>query len=439
MAKRRRPFRLVRVSCKGQPGHRPVTAPTPPDTGRTRHSTLASLALARLATRSQSIRVLSYEELMSHKTWHLSTGAKKRHPTGHSHHACSIICCVGHSAFSTSARRSLGVRNYSLRTFRAFIIYNPDFSFPFLSTLSPLHSTPLSIMSPKTPWITKEQFLSQDAVRLGQLVLRIDNPAQDFHIPRVPGFSESDYISTEIEALHDTLERTKGSAYNLFLTKLFSTTFTQRVETTAIITAPVCKTYQLKNSGDYFSGVCRSRAAREWLERAFKRRESVFLVVGKKTMTDAVVMQRTNSSQTVHTGVETPSAPISGPSPRRAIGLTVPIGVSLEMGVGHSGQGHFDCTTTFMVPGERVYAVQFRKVELSWFSGYDVDKSSLEQGNRWKVYLGGRRGTRSAASEGGQERTLCAQLQESPEIFDWEGDRESFVCGDSVEEMLLVK
>jgi hypothetical protein len=77
----------------------------------------------------------------------------------------------------------------------------------------------------------KERFLSQDAVRLGQLVLSIDTPTQDFHIPRVPGFSESEYISTEaealddIEALYDTIERTKDSSYNRRLTKLLPATF----------------------------------------------------------------------------------------------------------------------------------------------------------------------------------------------------------------------
>jgi hypothetical protein len=38
-----------------------------------------------------------------------------------------------------------------------------------------------------------------------------------------------------------------------------------------------------------------------------------------------------------------------------------------------------------------------------------------------------------------KSRTLCAQLQEAPELFNWDGDREWFVCCETIQEMSLVK
>jgi hypothetical protein len=75
-------------------------------------------------------------------------------------------------------------------------------------------------------------------------------------------------------------------------------------------------------------------------------------------MTDAVVTQRTHRSHFI-------SAPSSS---RSTTGLTSPIGENLEMGVGGSEQGYYGDyhpgPACFSVFEEKVYAAQFRKIEL---------------------------------------------------------------------------
>jgi hypothetical protein len=36
--------------------------------------------------------------------------------------------------------------------------------------------------------------------------------------------------------------------------------------------------------------------------------------------------------------------------------------------------------------GEQIHAVQYRKVRFRWFSSRDLDRATLEKGNRWKVH-----------------------------------------------------
>jgi hypothetical protein len=38
------------------------------------------------------------------------------------------------------------------------------------------------------------------------------------------------------------------------------------------------------------------------------------------------------------------------------------------------------------VPGETVYAIQYRRIRFKWYSGNDLDKSNLDKKAVWKIY-----------------------------------------------------
>ncbi|KAF8541803.1 hypothetical protein BDD12DRAFT_803398 [Trichophaea hybrida] len=127
--------------------------------------------------------------------------------------------------------------------------------------------------------------------------------------------------------------------------------------------------------------MCQTNSARGWLEHAIRIRKNrdVYLVVGINTLTDAKVMQIQQQSKTSKGDVEIPI--------RQIVGTW--IGVMGKGGIGIGGCRTFDCrkAAEFVVPGQQVYAVQYRRVEFVWYSSRDINKAFLEDGNCWKVYV----------------------------------------------------
>lgn len=265
-------------------------------------------------------------------------------------------------------------------------------------------------------WIANG-LLAQNAAGLGRFVLNIEYPEQDFYSPSSAKITEENASSVELETFRETLTRTEGSKFHTFLTKLFSTIYSTREESTTEIESAVCKTYQLLNSGEFFRNECGVDAARKWLERAIKRRRDVYLTVGIKTLTNTHISVGQRRSTGLGGDVE---LPITQPAPT---------GI-MDSGVGGIRSKQTGQATNFMAPGEHVYAVQYRKIEFSWFSSRSIEKASLEHGNRWKIYLGGR------GDEEDEEDVVDAEVQDYPERDDLEGDCEVFGFGD--EEILYI-
>jgi hypothetical protein len=189
------------------------------------------------------------------------------------------------------------------------------------------------------------------------------------------------------------------------------------------VQSAICKTYQLKNSGDFFRTICKTNEAREWLEAAIESNRDVYLVVGIKTLTDAKVTQSLQRSKTDRGDIEIPIGQI-------ATATTGFVG-SGGIGVGGSHKYKFEKTAAFVVPGEQVYAVQYRRIEFAWYSSRHIDKAFLEGGNRWKVYVSSSRG-----GDNEYDDIIDAELEDGLEKSDLENDCEFVVLGD--EEILFI-
>ncbi|KAK6513474.1 hypothetical protein TWF281_005098 [Arthrobotrys megalospora] len=59
----------------------------------------------------------------------------------------------------------------------------------------------------------------------------------------------------------------------------------------------------------------------------------------------------------------------------------------LDVGGGVSKVEEHEVRTSFLAPGEMIYAVQYRKVEFSWFLSRDIDKATLRN-SRWVLNIG---------------------------------------------------
>jgi hypothetical protein len=150
-------------------------------------------------------------------------------------------------------------------------------------------------------WISRT-FVARDAVQLDHLVLNTENPERDFYSP---GQLSPDRIAcVQLVSFLDSVSRCEGSRFHSFLTQLVSMSFGVQHELKTVVESAVYKTYKLKNSRDFFREMCQSQGAREWIERAIRRRKGVYIVVGIKTLTDAKVNLR--KTRTTQTAIEIP-------------------------------------------------------------------------------------------------------------------------------------
>lgn len=228
-----------------------------------------------------------------------------------------------------------------------------------------------------------DSLLPVEAVGLGRLVLNVRFPNQDYCEPDEPPVADG-IVTQRLENFDYSSEQGDASSIQLILSTLLSGTRGSENGSSIDLSSFICISRQLQNSGQFFEKFCALGKTRAWLERAIRRRKNVFLVTGTKTVTDARIgtTERTGTSSEVN--FQVPTSLLTA-----AAGLPLPDGL-LDVGAGGKRSADNSEKHSFLAPGEQVFAVQYRKVRVSWLSNRDVDHACLESGNRWKVYLGGR-------------------------------------------------
>ncbi|KAF8243095.1 hypothetical protein K440DRAFT_614263 [Wilcoxina mikolae CBS 423.85] len=268
----------------------------------------------------------------------------------------------------------------------------------------------------RNTWVSN-RFLAKDAVQLGGLVLNAEHPEQDF-FSLYPLSPADDSVATiQLETFHDILIQSEGSQFRTFLMKHLSMTFGITDHSVTVVDAAICQTSQLKNSGEFFRDLCKNEKARQWMERAIRRRKDIYLVVGIKTLTDPMVTHSQRRSTNNSADMKIPMR-------------QVPSAIGLGFDFGGSRTNDFGQDSGCKGVGEQVYSVQYRKIRFEKFSSRDVDRTFLEHGNRWRLFVS-RRG-----EEDGYDDILDLELDEGPERSDLDNDYESLVIGD--DEVLFV-
>jgi hypothetical protein len=95
--------------------------------------------------------------------------------------------------------------------------------------------------------------------------------------------------------------------------------------------------------------------------------EDVFLLIGFQIFTDARMKRFSMEHR------------------RTNVGLTVPVELpqQLDSGFALNKQSEQSRTTSFGIPGEQVYSVQFRRMKFKWFSRRKVETVFPESKNCW--------------------------------------------------------
>ncbi|KAK6533573.1 hypothetical protein TWF694_002511 [Orbilia ellipsospora] len=227
--------------------------------------------------------------------------------------------------------------------------------------------------------------LSPEAVALGRFVTNTKCPAEEFH--------DSELILTKITSknvhvtarnnFREVLRYTSGTSLHSTLTTIISSHSSFKALDHIQMEGLVNKTYQLENSTAIFEDLCEDPKVRKWLLKMIARGRSINMVVGYETIVDASISF--NNHRTKKRGGEI-TAPISC---ALAASLAVPLllGDTLDVGVGASKTKGCGIETSFFAPGEMIFAVQYRKLQFSWFSSRDVDRATLQK-SRWKINIG---------------------------------------------------
>ena len=217
--------------------------------------------------------------------------------------------------------------------------------------------------------------LPKDSVELGRLVTDVRSPQNRFlGLPITP----SDRSIQQFDKFKDKLRHSGGSQLKAFLTSLLSAQFGGVTETAIDIESASCITQQLRNCETWFeTHLSGSEEAKEWLGKVLWGGKKVYLVVGLKILVDARICEREGRLIEAGVGLQLPTS---------ATGLSLP-GANADTGFGISNLGDHRQLREFTASGEHIFAIQYRKIQFSWFFSRDIQDLSLQK-NRWKICWG---------------------------------------------------
>lgn len=254
--------------------------------------------------------------------------------------------------------------------------------------------------------------LPPSSVKLGRLVLSPYSPHQDYVDPPVPSTPE---ISKNTQS-NFTTQLTSNTSTKLRsrLTALIAASRTTTSSSTVTLSAAQGTTYTLHNSGAWFRAACRAPEVREWFEGAVlgAAATNVYLVVGYHTLTDVCFAAQEEGSEIAAGGVRVESGLLGPVLSGTGAGLDADVEVGVRRTSDWAGRKEW------AEGGERVWAVQYRKVGFRWFASRRIEKGELERENRWKLCwsgMGGATRGHEEEEEGGEEEDMSSGDEDEEE------------------------
>jgi hypothetical protein len=229
-----------------------------------------------------------------------------------------------------------------------------------------------------------------DELPLGTLISNLKNPLQDSCRPPGIAIPKDGIINIPITHVQEILERTKGTNFHLSLTRLLSINSERSKTTSVSVSTPEAWSYTLLNPRTHFRQVCANRDTRKYMEECVEDGYTVYMIVAITTVKDANVTGSTDKSTKTAPGITIPVAEIA--TAGASLGLPDALGGIADVGGDVEIVRNVKAKHEFSAPGERIIAFQYRKVTFEWFSSGNIDRASLERGNRWKILIALRSG-----------------------------------------------
>jgi len=260
----------------------------------------------------------------------------------------------------------------------------------------------------KVSIVLPQIFLPQNSVKLGRFITNVEYPHQNYHDP--PSASQPPVLVSFRESYAGEHHAASCSGCGSTLTSLASAGFSKRAKVKIRVTTEHVKTYTLDNSECWFEEVTCLQATRAWIERAIDRGRDIYMIVCFHTVTNASVSQE---SVVGSTGGGKINVPVS--LALAAAGIVLPLGNAIDPSVAVDQQGLYGAQSQFVVPGEQVCALEYRKICHKWLSSKHIDKSRLSKVCYWpSIY-------RVRGNVGGEEDIVEDELADVQDLdVDWD-------------------
>jgi hypothetical protein len=116
-------------------------------------------------------------------------------------------------------------------------------------------------------------------VRLGRLVTNPQRPADNYYPLQDISYQLDDVLLAREKKFHDYHETQRTNKLRAAVTHAASLLLSTHGKTEATIDNTTMTTYTLRRSDKIFEDLCKEEDAREWFERAFRKRKDVYMTL----------------------------------------------------------------------------------------------------------------------------------------------------------------
>jgi hypothetical protein len=246
-------------------------------------------------------------------------------------------------------------------------------------------------------------------------VLNLENPGQGF-CPYMPiRFTRDDVDGAAFKEVELGLDKENKARFSLKLTKFLHANAEASKSASNTLQTKEATRWELLNSPEVFTRIlAESHETRVWLEKVHKS-SPVHFAVALITVLDASFNVAAESTSKAELSVVAPVGEAVAPG-----SSAVPsVGDSLDVQTELAKERTEKQNAKFLVPGDRIVAVQYRRIKFKGYKSANVDGAFLEKGSRWKKYTG------TDVVRGDGEDILEATLEEKP-MLDGLGERYTF-------------
>ena len=225
-----------------------------------------------------------------------------------------------------------------------------------------------------------QSLLPLESVKLGRLVLNLDEPHQDYWDPACD--LEPEILKRPQLRYLDVQNNATSAGLTAELTSLVSASHSNQKMRLSAVTTEQSTICQLANSSRWFKASLKDQDTRKWIEEAVRTGDDIYIVVGYQTMTDAKVTGDYGRLKEFQAKVQLPASEVAAIATGAITTFSDMADPSLDV------HRHMDdgVRKQFVAAGEQIYAVQYRKIQFKWYSSRDLDRATLAKGNQWKVH-----------------------------------------------------
>lgn len=252
-------------------------------------------------------------------------------------------------------------------------------------------------------------FHSPDNIRLGRFVTRMDRPFETKHDP--PIVAGPKYIATDFSTAGHS-QNGNQTGFAAAVASLISTNISSGSESTIEIAPSRGTNYALEDSDAWFDQAISMEETKRWVEKIIGNDDKIYVIVGMQTLIDPHIFMTSTQNRQAGGGFKVPLglSLISG-------GALSPVAGLVDSSIRGDHQAMDNNRQEFLVPGERLYSLEYRKVEFRWIFGRSVDRSRLGEPRYWSCLEGTKRGVDEDDSEGEDEKEDIKDSEDAIEVF----------------------